>query len=270
MASKRSFMPMYWGDYLADTAHLSTTQHGAYLLLIGRYWTAGKPPDDDDAQLSRTARMSAAAWAGIRPVLAELFEIRDGKWFHKRIEAELSHAAQRYAQRAEGARIANAKRDAQRTDSERIAPRSAHAERVAQLQPQPQSLRRVPVADATGAAAPGPLDLKGELWKAGRAFLAKHGFDREAAGKLLGKWRQSGGDVAVINALAAAEAECAQDVVPFIEACLKRGKNGKSGQPVEDRSAFRGGLARAALARVGPGEPAVPDDLARRDPASVG
>lgn len=121
---------------------------------------------------------------------------------------------------------------------------------------------RVPSADALGASPPdaSPLDLKRELWHRGKAYLASQGVDRDTAGKLLGKWRKTASDLAVMDALARAEAECASDVIPFIEACLKRGQNGAAtGRPIEDRSAFRHGLARAALARVGPGEPTIPD-----------
>ena len=35
------FMPIYWGDFLADTAHLNGIQTGSYLLLLGQMWLRG-------------------------------------------------------------------------------------------------------------------------------------------------------------------------------------------------------------------------------------
>ena len=46
--SKAPSMPMYWDAYLADTTHLSTEEHGAYLLLLAAMWRRdGWVPDDD-------------------------------------------------------------------------------------------------------------------------------------------------------------------------------------------------------------------------------
>ncbi len=78
-------MPLYIGDYLADTAHLTTIQHGAYLLLIMHYWKhCGLP--SDEKQLMAIARMSAEEWHGNCHVVASLF---DSNWRHPRIDTEL-------------------------------------------------------------------------------------------------------------------------------------------------------------------------------------
>jgi uncharacterized protein YdaU (DUF1376 family) len=82
---KRPWMPLYVGDYLGDTGHLTTTQHGAYLLLMMHYWRKGGLPDDD-RQLSKIAKLPLKTWCEYRATLQDFFH--DG-WKHKRIEAEL-------------------------------------------------------------------------------------------------------------------------------------------------------------------------------------
>jgi uncharacterized protein YdaU (DUF1376 family) len=81
----RPWMPLYVGDYLGDTGHLTTTQHGAYLLLMMHYWRKGELPDDD-RQLSKIAKLPLKTWCEYRPTLQDFFH---QGWKHKRIDAEL-------------------------------------------------------------------------------------------------------------------------------------------------------------------------------------
>jgi uncharacterized protein YdaU (DUF1376 family) len=82
---KRAWMPLYVGDYLGDTGHLTTAQHGAYLLLMMHYWRKGELPDDD-RQLAKITKLTHKTWRRYRPVLQEFFH---SGWKHKRIDTEL-------------------------------------------------------------------------------------------------------------------------------------------------------------------------------------
>ena len=122
--SARHWMPFYIGDYRADTSHLSTTQHGAYLLLLMAYWQQGGLPDDDE-QLARIAGLAPAEWKRHRPIIGSFFE--EG-WRHGRVDRELATAGERYERRSKASQKGNATRWGGRNG---IALGS-------QLQPQPQ------------------------------------------------------------------------------------------------------------------------------------
>jgi uncharacterized protein YdaU (DUF1376 family) len=87
-----TWMPMYWGDYYKDTNHLSTLEHGTYLLLIGHYWSTGRALPDDDEKLAQISRQPIAQWRKMRATLAEFFVLQDGKWHQTRVEEELTRA----------------------------------------------------------------------------------------------------------------------------------------------------------------------------------
>ncbi len=82
----RPWMPLYVADYIGDTGHLTTTQHGAYLLLMMHYWRKDGLPDDDK-QLSKITRLPLKIWIDQREILQAFFH--DG-WRHKRIDAEMN------------------------------------------------------------------------------------------------------------------------------------------------------------------------------------
>lgn len=84
---RNAWMAFYPGDYLRDTSRLTTEQHGAYLLLIIDYFVNGSLPDDDGV-LANITKLSPQAWKKTRPVLLIYFSIENGRWTHKRVEAE--------------------------------------------------------------------------------------------------------------------------------------------------------------------------------------
>lgn len=126
--STMSWMPLYVGDYLADTTHLSAAQHGAYLLLIMHYWQQGTLPDDDE-QLARIARMTLAEWRRNRPIICAFFG--DG-WRHSRVDNEMAKAVAAYEKRSRAGQKGNAKRWSDRRNAIALG---------SQPQPQPHSLR---------------------------------------------------------------------------------------------------------------------------------
>ncbi len=114
-----AWMPMYWGDYFGDTMHLTTEEHGAYLLLIGTYWRRGKPLPDDDYYLSRAVGVSKYRWKNFRKTLVGFFQLVDTKdgrvWKHKRLEKEILRSIARLTQ-ARAAGVASAIARGQRAD----------------------------------------------------------------------------------------------------------------------------------------------------------
>jgi len=130
----RPWFPFYVGDYLRDTARLTTEAHGAYLLFMLDYWSNGAPPADDET-LSSIARLPLDRWMKLRQKIAPFFEISDGKWNHKRIEKELETAEEKHRKRVDAGKAGGeAKAKSQQFSS------NATAEDTAlpyQSQPQP-------------------------------------------------------------------------------------------------------------------------------------
>jgi uncharacterized protein YdaU (DUF1376 family) len=98
------WMRLNIGDYLADTMHLNTLQHGMYVLLIMHYFKRGPLPDDRRT-LAGIARVSPRAWARDAPAILAMFSREGGRLRHKRIDAERAEAerlsSRRHAKRDE-------------------------------------------------------------------------------------------------------------------------------------------------------------------------
>lgn len=121
-AKKRNhFLPWWVGDYLADTSHLTTEQHGAYLLLLAHEWRTGPLPLDP-AQLAQIVRMAPGAWRRrCEATVMRFFTRTEGGWVQSRLEAERAEVEELSEKRAEngrrGAIITNRKRDPQSAEN---------------------------------------------------------------------------------------------------------------------------------------------------------
>jgi uncharacterized protein YdaU (DUF1376 family) len=129
------WMPLYIGDYLGDTMHLSTEQHGAYLLLIMAYWKNHGPIPDTDAWLSQATGMHDA-WSKHKEEIAKFFTIQAGLWHHKRIDAELAKAEKNSSSRSNAARTAANARHSKRASRIPDAPLT-HNQRKTEAVPSP-------------------------------------------------------------------------------------------------------------------------------------
>ena len=122
------YIQLYVADYLADTAHLSTEENGAYLLLIFNYWQRGKALNNANERLATICRLGPDAWARAKAVIAEFFDIDGDVWTHRRIEADWEAVASKSqkaksanAQRTFNGRGTNAQRTFNHTDTDKEA-----------------------------------------------------------------------------------------------------------------------------------------------------
>jgi len=100
------WMPVFPGDELAETAHLSTEEFGAYQLLKMALWQHKTLPSDE-ARLARIARLDPAGWAAVRPMLLPLF---GAGWTHEKLEQQRLTAEQEREKKSAAAKKAAAKR----------------------------------------------------------------------------------------------------------------------------------------------------------------
>ena len=89
-------LPLFTDAYMADTRHLSTIQHGAYLLLL---MTAWRMPDctlpNDDSFLCRISGMDHRTWKNNKAVILEFFNVdNSGRLYQKRLNKERNYVVQ--------------------------------------------------------------------------------------------------------------------------------------------------------------------------------
>lgn len=90
------FLPFDVQAYLGSTRHLTTEQHGAYVLLLMEAWQRPNCTlPDDDKILSAYCCMSIEQWASVKPLVMEFWQYdkRSKGWSQKRLKKERKYVA---------------------------------------------------------------------------------------------------------------------------------------------------------------------------------
>jgi uncharacterized protein YdaU (DUF1376 family) len=98
-------MSLYVADYLGDTRHLTTEQHGAYLLLLMTMWRSGGVLSDDPSKLARIAGLTVARWKRISDDVMAFFTPCEGGLTQARLAAELTISNEKSEKNAQAGRI---------------------------------------------------------------------------------------------------------------------------------------------------------------------
>ncbi len=130
------YIPIYIGDYQADTADLNAEEHGAYLLILMAMWRARAPLPL--ARLDRVAKVLPDRWDGVWGAIARFFVLADGLVTQRRLMRELDAAMERKRTASERGRKGGLARAQAQADSE-LAP--AQLEGVANGQAKPKPAR---------------------------------------------------------------------------------------------------------------------------------
>lgn len=228
------YIQLYVADYLADTAHLTAAQHGAYLLLIFNYWQRGKPLNNSNERLANVARMSNDEWEQNKHAVAEFFDIQGDEWVHHRIEVDLAAisakstkaqaAGRASAEKRSNVRSTSAQQTLNHTDTDTDTDKDTEQERVPAAvpaaAPAPPKKQAEPKYTRKPPKTPMPADFA--LSDAVKAWAATKGHQnlQEHFDSFVGKVRANGycyvdWDQALQNAIRDDWAKLAQRQLPM-------------------------------------------------------
>lgn len=151
--------------------HLTTQEHGAYLLILLSYYANASPPMVDD--LPAIARLSPRDWVAIRPRIAKFFEEKDGKWYQKKADEILAESDSTHVARSQAGKKGNAIRWQSPSDRPAIPERSptlSPSDRIPQPQPQLRE-RESPLRPPTESEISTECEMQGYPQEEGQAFF---------------------------------------------------------------------------------------------------
>lgn len=227
-------MPMYWDAYLADTTHLTTEEHGAYLLLLAAMWRRNGSVPDDDKDNARILGLTVAKWRKIKARLCSTisgFHVSDGEISQEKLQKTWQKTQETIEKnRSNGAKGGRPKSSKNNNLNKATGSVSDNPNKtIPEPEPEPYTVPKG--TDADGVEEPVelfPSEPETELqrmnqavWQRGPSFLAGCGVSATSARSVIGKWLKESGPEKVFNALADAKRSGTQDPVAYITKALQ-------------------------------------------------
>lgn len=94
-------MPLWLGDYWRDTGDLDCLEHGAYLQLLGRLWSAKGYLPFDPPRLAKMVNLRLEQWDGVWSTLSRFFTVTEGRLSQRRNLLERERAIELKLQKHE-------------------------------------------------------------------------------------------------------------------------------------------------------------------------
>jgi uncharacterized protein YdaU (DUF1376 family) len=142
------WFPFHIDAYTGDTMHLTTEEHGCYLLMMLAYYRTEKPLPAADRSLAALVKLPIERWMEAKPALAPFFREEAGLWYHDRIELEIKERCSKHAQS-----IARAKHAAEVKHGRAS---SKDAPSTPQASPKPARSRKLPEPSVTDPVKDAP------------------------------------------------------------------------------------------------------------------
>jgi uncharacterized protein YdaU (DUF1376 family) len=252
-----NYYERHLGDYSKDTAHLTMIEHGAYGMLLDRYYgTEAGIPSDQVYRIARARTKDEKATVDV--VLNEFFQLVDGVWVNKRAEEEIAKAKVKISAAQEnGKKGGRPKKPKAGFEIETQEEPSgffvgSEIETQEKAHQTPDTRHQTPdysVTTVTGGVAANSAALtKAELWLAGKSLLHASGLPLAQCGSFVGKLVKDYGDEVVVEAVRSAVVAQPADPVEFLKAtCMhvvgKRTKKPPSRHTGFDSKNYREGIS---------------------------
>lgn len=249
--SAAPFMQLYVADYIGDTLHLTTEQHGAYLLLLMAMWRAGGKLPNEEHKLARIVGLSPARWRRVSSEVLAFFDAGDGQITQKRLAVEIEKAREKSAKRADAGAKGGA---AKSLKDKETALANATLLPWHSSEPEPELEKKKEeekkpdgFSDGQSPSIASRFENRDSLIAQARTDLLAMGVAKSDVKPLVGKWLATANDdaTAVLDAITRARDQCPHDPIAWITARLTKDRN-------NDRNSYadRNNVV-AALRRIG-------------------